>query len=397
MKEEIVKQAAGQFQTPFYLFDVDGLRERAGKIKKQLAGTAEVCFAMKANPFLTAALVDVVDKFEICSPGEYHIYRKYGLPGNKIIYSGVYKEETSLSEALEEDVDEAVFTIESEEHLRLIDAWTRAHGRRTRVLLRLTSGNQFGMDEEVICKIIGERETYPGIEIVGIHYFSGTQKHKISRIEKELDKLDQFCAFLKDDFEFEVQCLEYGPGAGISYFPSDKNVLSTEEMTAGIRQAVDKMKFCGKVTLEMGRFFAAMCGNYFTTVQDLKCNKGENYLITDGGIHQLNYDGQLKGMYLPYMKQMQGDTLNRVEAGDHTVPYTICGALCTVNDVICRQAPLLPARKGDILIFERTGAYSVMEGMSLFLSRELPQVILYSEEEGFRVVREHIRTEIFNS
>ncbi len=38
-----------------------------------------------------------------------------------------------------------------------------------------------------------------------------------------------------------------------------------------------------------------------------------------------------------------------------------------------------------------------MEGMSLFLSRELPQVILYGEADGFCVVRGHIKTEIYNS
>lgn len=61
------------------------------------------------------------------------------------------------------------------------------------------------------------------------------------------------------------------------------------------------------------------------------------------------------------------------------------------------QAPLHSPQKGDILIFERTGAYSVMEGMSLFLSRELPQVILYGEADGFHVARGHIKTEIYNS
>lgn len=397
MNTEKIRQAAGTFETPFYVFDTDALKDRVKNIKELLAGCADLCFAMKANPFLTNALSDVVDRFEICSPGEYHIYKKYQLPGNKIIYSGVYKDEETLSEALEDYTEEATYTIESEEHLRLIDQWTRDHGRTVNVLLRLTSGNQFGMDEELVCKIVGERESYPGIHIAGIHYFSGTQKHKISKIQKELEKLDQFCLFLKEDFAFEVQQLEYGPGAGISYFPSDKNVLSTEEMVTGIREIIKNMQFQGTITLEMGRFLTAMCGSYFTAVRDIKCNKGENYVITDGGIHQLNYDGQLKGMYLPHLKQISGDTVHKVEPAAGTIPYTICGALCTVNDVICRQAPLLPPQKGDILIFERTGAYSVMEGMSLFLSRELPQVILYGEENGFCVVREHIKTEIYNS
>ena len=85
MNTEKIRQAAETFETPFYIFDTDALKDRVKNIREQLAGCADLCFAMKANPFLTNALSDVVDRFEICSPGEYHIYKKYQLPGNKII------------------------------------------------------------------------------------------------------------------------------------------------------------------------------------------------------------------------------------------------------------------------------------------------------------------------
>ena len=77
MNTEKIRQAAGTFETPFYIFDTDALKDRVKNIKELLAGCADLCFAMKANPFLTNALSDVVDRFEICSPGEYHIYTKY--------------------------------------------------------------------------------------------------------------------------------------------------------------------------------------------------------------------------------------------------------------------------------------------------------------------------------
>ena len=70
MNTEKIRQAAGTFETPFYIFDTDALKDRVKNIREQLAGCADLCFAMKANPFLTNALSDVVDRFEICSPGE---------------------------------------------------------------------------------------------------------------------------------------------------------------------------------------------------------------------------------------------------------------------------------------------------------------------------------------
>ena len=75
--------------------------------------------------------------------------------------------------------------------------------------------------------------------------------------------------------------------------------------------------------------------------------------------------------------------------------YEICGSLCTVSDVIIRQVPLENPETGDILVFERTGAYSVTEGISLFLSRDLPRVYVKSGEK-MTLIREQIKTEEVN-
>ena len=52
---------------------------------------------------------------------------------------------------------------------------------------------------------------------------------------------------------------------------------------------------------------------------------------------------------------------------------------------------------GDVLVFERTGAYSAMEGMAVFLSREMPEIHMYSEAEGLVLLRARIDTDLFNT
>ena len=59
--------------------------------------------------------------------------------------------------------------------------------------------------------------------------------------------------------------------------------------------------------------------------------------------------------------------------------YTICGALCTTNDILVRSLTLKDPVPGDILIFSNIGAYSVTEGIGLFLSRALPRVIMHKK------------------
>ena len=62
---------AGSLQTPCYIFDEDELTGRVQQIKEALAScSAELCFAVKANPFLIPLLDPVVGKYEVCSPGD---------------------------------------------------------------------------------------------------------------------------------------------------------------------------------------------------------------------------------------------------------------------------------------------------------------------------------------
>ena len=76
--------------------------------------------------------------------------------------------------------------------------------------------------------------------------------------------------------------------------------------------------------------------------------------------------------------------------------WTICGALCTANDVLVRDIELTAPGEGSVIIFENAGAYAMTEGMSLFLSHELPAVVFYSEKEGFKLARNKQETYKWN-
>lgn len=56
------------------------------------------------------------------------------------------------------------------------------------------------------------------------------------------------------------------------------------------------------------------------------------------------------------------------DAGE-TEKWTICGSLCTVGDVIVKNLPVVKPEIGDMILFYNIGAYSVTEGIYLFLSR----------------------------
>lgn len=384
--EILIKYAAKHYQTPFYLFHTDILAEQVEKIRTALGRKVELCFAMKANPFVIKTLEPLVDFFEVCSPGEFSICERAKIKMEKLVFSGVHKNLKDIDYAVSQYGNQPIFTIESLSHWKIIKSCADKYHLPLRVLIRLTSGNQFGMDEDLIRDILSEGP-YEYVEIEGIQYFSGTQKKSAKKIQAELKMLDQFCLDLEQKFHFTVKKLEYGPGLPICYFEEENS--EEYSMLSALYEGINNLEFQGRITLEMGRFLAASCGFYVTSIVDRKQNKGQNYCIADGGIHHLNYYGQLLAMKKPpilHLGQTKGEPEN----------WTVCGSLCTANDVLVKQYPFKNLQTGDQLVFKKTGAYSVTEGMSLFLSRDLPLILLYSSKESFFLARPCLHTDTLN-
>ena len=387
---EALKELAMQVATPSYVFDIDEFHQRVALVKEAFGEKTGICFSIKANPFLLGYLPASFDKIEVCSPGELTICEKTGIDMSKIIFSGVNKTQADVDRAMDDGV--GVFTVESYLHLQQIDAAARKRGLSVPVLIRLTAGSQFGMDEKDVRHIIENRADYPGVKVIGLHYFSGTQKRKIALIEKELDYVLSFVQNVEQDFGFTLEHLEYGTGLAVDYFSADADALEQARLDAvsvKIREVSQKIK----LTIEMGRFFAAPCGYYFTRVMDIKTNMDVNYAIVDGGLNQLKYDGQIQGMQIPVISHIACDE----SAKEAAEKWTLCGSLCTTADVLTKNVELSGLSIGDILVFHRTGAYSVMEGMAVFLSREMPEVYIYSQASGLTKIRRMLYTDIFNT
>lgn len=390
MKKEQLEYAAARYGTPLYIFDMDMLADQTQRLRNAFGKDIGLCYAMKANPFLTAAMAREADRIEVCSAGEFEICRKLGIPLEKLFISGVLKKKEDIFRILEYCRGRCAYTVESVKQLHYFLEWSDAHMEKLRLYPRLTSGNQFGMDEDMLHSVMNVINMSPCLEAEGIHFFSGTQKRSLKQLEKEIAMLDGLLLRMQDEWKMKIPCLEYGPGIAAPYFRGKDVQTYGEEGLAGLRRAVDSMHWKGRVTIELGRAAAACCGYYLTQIRDIKRNGDVQYCIVDGGNHQINYDGQIRGMYEPYIQVLPGGRQGTEKA------WTICGALCTANDVLCRDVMLSGVQNRKILVFERTGAYSPMEGMSLFLSHPLPSVVAYGREEGWRLLRKQRDTYVWN-
>lgn len=388
MEQKIIEQIKKSCHSSFYVFWIDRLYERIRLIYDELGAGTGVCYAMKANPFLVAGLKNFTDYFEVCSPGEYEICFEQNINPSKIIVSGVNKTRESMARIMSLGGGKGIFTVESRSHYEILKALAKEQDVHIKVILRLSGGNQFGMDDETLLEVIEDILKGGNIEFCGIHFYSGTQK-KISKIESELDMLENLGRAISEKYKIKPGLLEYGPGLSVSYFEGDKGMNPKEQLQT-LKACLNKITSYDRINIEMGRFIAAECGSFVTNVIDVKKNYDINYCILDGGIHQLNYYGQLMGMKVPVIRAVTRNS-------EPMVKYNLCGSLCTVSDVLVKEKELPKLERGDYLIFEKCGAYSVTEGMALFLSRDLPGIFTYSEAEGIHRLRNTINTYKLNT
>ena len=389
MTEEQLTAIAKEYATPAYVFDIAALEEKISQIRSYLPKKTGLCFAVKANPFLIPVAWKLVDRLEVCSPGEYEICIREHVPPENIIVSGVNKSYDTMKRIFSYSKGAGIYTMESELHYEILSRCAKEEKKAIRVLLRLSSGNQFGMDEQTLLRVAKRVMSDDNMTLAGVHYYAGTQK-KQSKMEKELDMLSAFAEHFRQETGAVLPELEYGAGLAVSYFENDsekeREQSDSKKQLSALAGKLDTMQTYEQITIELGRFLASECGYFLTTVVDKKNNAGTGYLIVDGGIHQLNFYGWMMGMKRPFIRQIGKDDTGEPET------WNICGSLCTVNDVLAREAVLKAPDIGDVLVFERCGAYSSTEGMAMFLCRELPQILLYNSDGSVRKLRERIET-----
>ena len=368
-KSEIDRIMKLDVPTPFYCFDAERFHKKSLDIRRRLNGLGELGFSIKANPWMAETASSSADFLEVCSMGELRLCLENHIPASMISVGGVSKTDAECGELV--TLRPRRISVESVRQLEALNQAAQDCRHSVRVLLRLTSGNQFGISMERIERILRESSRYAHICLEGIHYYAGTQKKNVADAEKLLATL------IKAATEFPVREIAFGAGIGVPLF-AGQSEADYSLYAQRIFEGIQTLSGSCHVAFECGRLLTYDCGIYVTTVLDAKQHGERNFLITDGGIHQLSYHGQIGGRPLPHI-------LTYPDRGAFPMRYTVCGSLCTVSDILAKDVALPEVNVGDKLIFLNTGAYSVTESRSLFLSRELPSVALLERSGAVRI------------
>lgn len=389
------EEIAERFGTPFYLYDLDGVRERAAAVKRAFGDAVELLYAVKANsnPELLRGMRDSVDGLDIASTGELHRALEAGFRPDTISFAGPGKTRAELGESLRHGV--GIISIESVRELRDLKELAEMEGVRAPVTIRINpaltvkefavkmggKATQFGIDEEDAGEAADFlRANLHCFDVFGIHVYAGTQCFDEQALAAGLADTLRIAAEMRERRGIECRVINVGGGFGVSYYEEGRALdlalltgLYTEEFDRYRRDTGTSPRFL----LELGRYLVAEAGIYVARVVSEKRSRGEQFYVLDGGMnHHLAASGNL------------GSTLrknylvrNLSRPGAEKKICTLVGPLCTPLDLMGKGVAVESPEMGDLVGFLNSGSYGYSASPLLFLGHEPPKEIIAKGNE----------------
>lgn len=369
-----VVDAAAQFGTPLYLYDVALIRERARGFKRtfdQLGVTAQVAYASKA--FASIAMMQLAEQEElsldVVSGGELYTAQKAGFPVERIHFHGNNKSREELEMAFDAKI--GCIVVDNFFELDMIGDISEARKQEMSILLRITPGieahthdyiltgqedSKFGFDlnngqAEEALKMASEK---PYVDVLGLHCHIGSQIFETTGFVLAAEKIIGKLADWRSRLSFEAKVLNLGGGFGIRYTAEDDPLEPAAYVEEIIRKVQAETKKAGismpEIWIEPGR---SLVGDAGVTIYETGSVKDvpnvRKYVAVDGGMS----DNIRPALYEAKYEAVLANRVN--DPVEETV--SIAGKCCESGDMLIWDVPLPKAEAGDLLAMFCTGAY----------------------------------------
>ena len=385
-------EIAAAVGTPVYVYSAATLIRHYRVFVEALRGLPHtICYAMKANSNLAVLrlMARLGAGMDVVSGGEYRRARAAGVPGERIVFSGVGKTEDEMRLALDGGVRQ--FNVESEPELAALNAVALSMRLRAPITLRVNpdvdakthakiatgkSENKFGIPIGRARAVYAEAARLPGVEVVGIDVHIGSQLTELAPFEAAFAKVAELAVVLRADGH-DIRRLDLGGGLGIPYQRTNAAPPLPFDYGEVIRRTVGHLG-C-EIEIEPGRLIAGNAGVLLSRVIYRKGGEGRDFLILDAAMNDL---------IRPAMYDAWHDVVPVAEppAGVERAPIDIVGPVCETGDTFATARPMPPLAAGDLVAFRSAGAYGAVMA-SEYNSRPLvPEVMVQGDH--YAVVRQ---------
>ena len=382
---------ADQVGTPAYVYSAATLLRHFDLFDQALAGIDHlVCFAMKSlsNIAVLKLLGDAGAGMDVVSGGEYLRARAAGVPGARIVFSGVGKTRAEMHTALSGGIRQ--FNVESEPEMEALSEVAVALGVTAPITIRVNpdvdaqthakiatgkSENKFGIPISRARAVFAMAAALPGLRVVGIDVHIGSQLTTLAPFAAAYAKVAELTAQLRADGH-AITRLDLGGGLGIPYTRSNEAPPLPAEYGAMIRQTLGHLG-C-EIEIEPGRLISGNAGLLVASTIYVKHGEGRDFLILDAAMNDL---------IRPAMYGAWHDIIPVVEPapGVAQVPYDIVGPVCESGDTFAKQRQLPPVSEGDLIAFRSAGAYGAVMSSEYNTRPLVPEVLVKGDQ--FAVIR----------
>ena len=385
----MIAEAVG---TPFYCYSNAAIEQHFDAFRNAFAGqNALLFYAMKANSnqAVLTTLARLGAGMDVVSEGELRRARAAGVPGERIIFSGVGKTLGEMNLGLEENI--FCFNVESEPELEALSGAAMSLGAVAPIAIRVNpdvdarthakiatgkSENKFGVPISRARDVYAYARTLPGLSVRGVDMHIGSQITDLEPFDDAFALLADFVRTLRADGH-RIEHVDLGGGLGIPY-RTDNNPPPFPEDYARIVARHTAALNC-KVMLEPGRLIVGNAGALVASVIYLKKGQNKHFVIVDAAMNDL---------VRPTLYDAHHDILpvnEPARAGGQMIRSDVVGPVCESGDYLALDRDLPEVAAGDLVAVMSAGAYGAVQAGTYNSRLLIPEVLVKGSQ--FAVVR----------
>jgi len=350
---------AERFGTPCYVYSRAALEQAWRDFDAAFAGLPHlVCYAVKANSNLAVLnlFARLGSGFDIVSGGELARVLAAGADASKVVFSGVGKTESEMTEALAAGIH--CFNVESAAELAVLDRVAGRAGRRAPISIRvnpdvdprthpyISTGlkeSKFGVAFAEARDLYRRAAGLAHIAIRGIDIHIGSQISELGPYREAALKVLDLVDRLAED-GIAIEHVDLGGGLGIRY--RDEVPVTALDYAAMARELMRGRR--ESLLLEPGRRLVGEAGLLLTRVLYLKPGTERNFAVVDAAMNDL---------IRPVLYDAWHPVAPVRPRPGPTRRYQIVGPICESADFIAHDRDLA-LESGDLIAIGAAGAYA---------------------------------------
>jgi len=344
---------ADEIGTPFYCYSNATLERHYKVMDEAFKGSDhQIFYAMKANSnqAVIKTMASLGAGMDVVSEGELRRALAAGVPGRKIVFSGVGKTAREMALALKEGV--LCFNIESEPEMELLSQICQRTGQRAAISIRVNpdvdakthakittgkSDNKFGISFARASEVYARAAQLPGLEVTGIDMHIGSQITTLEPFEQAFRLMAELAVTLKKQGH-AIRHLDLGGGLGVPYRGTNDVPPHPDEYAAMVKRTLGHLGL--KFMLEPGRMIVGNAGVLVSRVIYVKNTEGNHFVVQDGAMNDL-IRPTLYDAYHHIQPVCENTGEGAVMRGD------IVGPICETGDYFARDRKMPAFEQGE--------------------------------------------------